>query len=85
MSQKKVDQYKEEKANRKQIIKKEKRIQRLEEIALSLIGILLVVWIGFSVYNTATTKKDVDETVVTTDLNVTALDDFMGTLDAEAE
>ena len=85
MSQKKVDQYKEEKANRKQIIKKEKRIQRLEEIALSLIGILLVVWIGFSVYNTATTKKDVEETVVTTDLNVTALDDFMGTLDAEAE
>ena len=85
MSQKKVDQYKEEKANRKKIIKKEKRIQRLEEIALSLIGILLVVWIGFSVYNTATTKKDVDETVVTTDLNVTALDDFMGTLDAEAE
>ena len=85
MSQKKVDQYKEEKANRKQIIKKEKRILRLEQICLSLIGILLVVWVGFSFYGKATDKGNAEETAVTTEINATAIEDFLGTLDADAE
>lgn len=86
MSQKKVDQYKEEKANRKEIIKKEKRVARIEQICVSLVTVLIVVWVGFSVYNKATDKGDVEETAVTTDVNVSALDNFMGTLeDTEAE
>ena len=86
MSQKKVDKYKEEKANRKQIIKKEKRLLRLEQIGLSLVTILLVVWVGFSFYHKATEKGDVEETAVTTDVNITAIEDFMGTLeDVDAE
>ena len=47
MSQKKVDAYKKEKANRSRIIKKEKRILMLEKIIGIAVCLLVVVWIGF--------------------------------------
>lgn len=51
MSQEKVDKYKKEKANRKKIMAKEKRIKRIYILLGTLVGIVFVVWIGFSVYN----------------------------------
>lgn len=51
MSQAKVDQYKKDKANRQKIIKKQKRMHRLEMAAITLVCVLVVGWIGYSVYD----------------------------------
>jgi len=51
MSQKKVDEYKEKKANRKELIKKEKRKNMLVRGAGTLFLVLIVGWIGYSVYD----------------------------------
>lgn len=81
MSQKKVDAYKKEKANRSQIIKKEKRILMLEKIIGLVVCLLVVVWIGFSVYSktTANTETVTKETV----LDTTALDGYAAGIDAD--
>lgn len=51
MSQEKVDKYKKEKANRKKIMAREKRMKRIYILLGTLVGIAFVAWIGFSVYN----------------------------------
>lgn len=81
MSQKKVDAYKKEKANRSQIIKREKRILMLEKIIGLAICLLVVVWIGFSVYSKATDKTETvtKETV----LDTTALDEYTAGINSE--
>ena len=81
MSQKKVDAYKEQKANRQKILKKEKRILMLEKLAGFALCIVAVVWIGFSVYSKATenTVTEVQETI----LDTTALDDYASSLYAD--
>ncbi|MBQ8306887.1 MAG: hypothetical protein IJX90_11800 [Blautia sp.] len=84
MSQKKVDYYKEQKANRKEIIKKEKRVQLLERIIGTLIAIAVVCWVGFSIYSKVTTVPEteageVQETVI----NTNALSDYMDSLMTE--
>ena len=48
MSQAKVDQYKKEKANRKETIAKEKRKQMLSKICWTIGGAVLLVWVGIS-------------------------------------
>ena len=48
MSQAKVDQYKKEKANRKEIIAKEKRQKMITKICTSAVLVVLVGWIGVS-------------------------------------
>ena len=48
MSQAKVDKYKQEKANRKEILAKEKRKKMLTKIVASAILVVLVGWIGVS-------------------------------------
>ena len=50
MSQKKVDAYKAEKANREKIMKREKLILNLEKLAALVVCIVAVCWIGYSVY-----------------------------------
>jgi len=51
MSQKKVDEYKAGKANRKELVKKEKRKRMRANIIGSLFLILMGGWIGYSVYD----------------------------------
>ena len=51
MSQKKVDEYKEKKANRKELIKKEKRKNMLVRSAGTLFFLLIIGWLGYSVYD----------------------------------
>ena len=51
MSQAKVDRYKEEKANRKKVMRKEKVANRLRKCAVAVVAAALVVWIGYSAYN----------------------------------
>lgn len=81
MSQKKVDAYKEEKANRQKIMKKEKCILMLEKIAGLALCIVAVAWIGFSVYSKVTEDKAavVQETI----LDTAALDDYVSSLTAD--
>lgn len=76
MSQAKVDKYKAEKANRKDMIAKEKRQKMLIKIVGSVVGIVLVAWIavsaGVSIYN----SRPVNTIYVTT----TGIDDYLNEL-----
>ncbi|MGC4019380.1 MAG: hypothetical protein QM793_09270 [Muricomes sp.] len=58
MSQEKIDRYKKEKANRKQIMKKQRRINILRRAGISLIALALVGWLGFSVYQKHDSGKE---------------------------
>ena len=60
MSQRKVDRQKEYKKNRKQILAKEKRQQRIGKAIAYLCVCVLLGGIGYSVYNKAVPKKEVD-------------------------
>ncbi len=51
MSQEKVDRYKKQKANRKQIMQREKREKMLWKIGGSVVAIALVAWVGFSAFD----------------------------------
>lgn len=51
MSQAKVDRYKDQKANRKEIMKKQKRHNQMLQVVGAFIGIVMLGWIGYSVYN----------------------------------
>ena len=48
MSQEKVDKYKQEKANRKQNMKKEKVKQAFRRVVVGVLGFALVGWLGYS-------------------------------------
>ena len=58
MSQEKVDKYKQEKANRKKTMAKEKLKKRLYMLAGVLITAIFVAWIGWSVYAENKAKKE---------------------------
>ncbi len=83
MSQAKVDRYKEEKKNRSKIIKREKRQWTLLKVGGCLVAVLIVAWIGVSIYN----YSDVSGTKVvdlpTYTVNTTALDNYVMNLDFE--
>lgn len=83
MSQEKVDKYKQEKANREKIMKREKRILLLEKIAAGAVCLVIVGWIGYSVYGLAT-REDTDsanKTVI--EMDATAINDYLSNLGAE--
>lgn len=83
MSQKKVDAYKAQKANREKIMKKEKAIQRLEKLAVAVVCVFAVCWLGYSLYDKVVSVQD---TVVTeTVMNVSALDDYLQDLSLQLE
>lgn len=74
MSQEKVDRYKEQKANRKQIMKKEKRMRALRNAAACFVFVAVIGWIGFSGYqsyeeNKTYEKAEVDYTSVADYMN----------------
>ena len=46
MSQEKVNRYKEEKANRKELLAKEKKKQAVTKVCAGVIALALVCWIG---------------------------------------
>ena len=79
MSQAKVDRYTEEKRNREKIMKKQKMEWMATKIGLSPVGLVMVAWIGVSVYNVAT-NTETDTTTAELPgytVNTTALDEFM--------
>nr|WP_294525120.1 hypothetical protein [uncultured Blautia sp.] len=82
MSQKKVDAYKAEKANRDKIMKKERRVLRLEKLIALAFCIVAVVWIGYSVYSKVNEGKE--EVVVNTEMDTSALDDYLSGVTTDA-
>lgn len=83
MSQAKVDRYKEEKRNRAQIIKKEKRQWMATKAGLSLVAVVIVAWVGVSVY-TGVTSPDTDSANKPTyTVDMGAIDDFMADITEE--
>lgn len=72
MSQAKVDQYKKEKANRKQIMKKEKMQNIVRKILVAVVGLLLVCWIGYSAVDMFESRKPTPSVQI----NYQAFDDF---------
>nr|WP_296010712.1 hypothetical protein [uncultured Blautia sp.] len=84
MSQEKVDRYKKEKANREKIQKKEKRTLFLEKLAITVVGIAMVAWIGYSAYGVLTRPDpDAEQEVVTTEMDITAISDYLNGLAEE--
>lgn len=83
MSQAKVDRYKEEKRNRAKIIKKQKREWMAVKAGMSLVALVMVAWVGFSIYNTLNPADTTQAEKPTYTVDTTAIDDFMETLDLE--
>ncbi|MCI8583853.1 MAG: hypothetical protein HFH13_12090 [Dorea sp.] len=70
MSQEKVDRYKQEKANRKQNMKKEKAKQAIRRCVVGVLGLALIGWLGYSAYNVYDSSRpkqtaQVDYTAIT--------------------
>lgn len=84
MSQAKVDRYKEEKRNRAKIIKKEKRQLMAMKAGVSLVALVMVAWVGVSVYNSLTATDTVTEKPTYT-VDTAAIDDFMTNLNLQEE
>ena len=78
MSQEKVNRYKEEKANRKEILAKEKRKNTMVKIGAAVVALALVGWLGYSVYDMATRP---DTSAV--EIDASALDEYLEGIDAE--
>ncbi len=72
MSQAKVDKYKQDKANRKQIIAKEKAKQMWRRVVVSVLGLALVGWLGYSAYNMYESNKPKE----TAEIDYSAVTDY---------
>lgn len=83
MSQAKVDRYKEQKKNRKKIIKKEKREWAAVQAGLGLFALVLVGWTGVAVYQGVTAPAETTGELTTYTVDTSAVDDYMAGLDAE--
>lgn len=77
MSQEKVDRYKKEKANRKEILKKEKRNRMITRIGGGVVCAALIGWIGWSAYSNLTADSPVSQTEV----NLESIQNYLTELD----
>ena len=81
MSQQKVDKYKADKANRSQIMKKQKQRVRIEIIASVAVLVGLLGWFGRSYYERVESTKPPVEYPISSG----AIDDYLSGLDAPVE
>lgn len=79
MSQAKVDKYKEYKANKKEILKKERNKRRLEYGLAILILAAFVGWIGYAVVIDAADRIE-NGAASYTELDVTALNEYLSSV-----
>lgn len=80
MSQEKVNKYKEEKANRKETMKKAKRASYVRNIVAGVVLVAAVGWVGYSGVTYIIDKQPRPEVSV----DYTALNDYAESLTAEA-
>ncbi|MCF0146587.1 MAG: hypothetical protein HUJ73_08385 [Eubacterium sp.] len=83
MSQKKVDYRKEQKYNRKEIMKKEKVVRRVQIIVVIAILAALVGW--FSVLVVQSKKSSQPSSASVTNISVDAFDEFQSQVSAYVE
>ena len=76
MSQEKVDKYKKEKANRKQIMRKERMMGIVRKAVLSVVAIALVGWIAYSAYDIYDSNKE----RAVAEVDYTAVSDYLNSL-----
>ena len=87
MSQAKVEEHKEEKLHRKQIVKKQKRNRFLIGLASVAICAALAVWIGWSVYGkvrTASQQAAASKEKVVTPIDLSAIDNYTSSLNSSS-
>lgn len=76
MSQEKVDKYKKEKANRKQIMRKERMMSIVRKVILTVVAFALVGWIAYSAYDIYDSNKE----RAVAEVDYTAVTDYMNSL-----
>ncbi len=81
MSQEKVDRYKKEKANRKQIMRKQRMMNLVRKGVLTLVALALVGWLGYSAYDMYESGKE----RVVAEVNYDAVTDYLNSLTAQAD
>ena len=79
MSQKKVDRYKQEKANRKKIMRKQKMMNIARKTVLTVVALALVAWLGYSAYDMYESGKE----RVVAEVNYDAITDYLNGLAAD--
>ena len=80
MSQKKVDTYKQDKANRQKTMKREKILRRVEIAAVVVVLAALLVWFCIAVYQNSKVKAIENSDTVTTSMDVSAVDTYLNGL-----
>lgn len=76
MSQEKVDKYKQEKANRKKNMQKEKAKHIVRRCVIGVLGLALIGWIGYSGY----TVYESNRPKQTAEVDYTAIEDYQQSL-----
>jgi Mn2+/Fe2+ NRAMP family transporter len=81
MSQQKVDQKKLDKKNRRSTLRKKKLEEVLSLVVVAIIGLAIVVWVGFSVYTKIQQSAAENATYEYYDIDTAAIQDYLSTLD----
>jgi len=79
MSQEKVTKYKEEKANRKETVKKQKRAKLIRNSVMGVLLIAIIGWVGYSAVISYQENKPRQEA----EIDYTAIDEYSNGLSAE--
>lgn len=82
MSQEKVDLYKEEKKNRKKIMRREKIRTRLTVIAVVVVFGFLIGWFSWAVYNNVKNNQATTAKATTTELDLSAIESYTTALNS---
>ena len=81
MSQEKVNKYKEQKANRKEMMKKAKRAELMRNCIASVVLVAVIGWVGYSGVTYIIKHQPRPEV----DVNYTSVADYVESLTAEEE
>ena len=79
MSQAKADRYKTEKANRKQIMRKQKMMNFARKAVLSLAALALIGWLGYSAWDMYESGKE----RVVAEVNYDSVTEYLNNLYAD--
>lgn len=79
MSQEKVDRYKKEKANRKQIMRKQKIMSYVRKAVLGVVALAIVGWLGYSAWQMYDSGKE----RIVAEVNYDSINDYVNSLSAE--
>ncbi|MCI5760472.1 MAG: hypothetical protein MR218_10540 [Eubacterium sp.] len=82
MSQEKVDLYKEEKKNRKKLMRREKIRTRLTVVAVVAVFGILIGWFSWAVYNNVKNNQATTAKATTTELDLSAIESYTTALNS---